>query len=182
MPQCCDVADRYNMWLHVHRLWCACAWAVASALAPMVMTIHIHIQSRVPAPLIDTWNTAAHYHLIHSVALVMSEATASNSQQQQQQQQQQHGRYTMWLYMLQRAAGGSCFFLHTHTSDVYMRSTCPYASLAVASRIPHPTIWSARLFGTGIVLFSGSLYALVLTDVRTEGQGQGQGTGAGAGA
>lgn len=62
------------------------------------------LKSRVPPELIVTWNTAAHYHLVHSLALL--------------------------------AAGASGSTL------------------------------SGRLFAAGTLLFSGSLYALVLTGRR----------------
>jgi len=71
------------------------------------------LKARVGADLLDVWQTAAHYHLLHSVALLALALFASIS-----------GR---------------------------------------SIHLP------ASLFGAGILIFSGSLYLLVLTDTRALG-------------
>jgi uncharacterized membrane protein YgdD (TMEM256/DUF423 family) len=69
------------------------------------------LKSRVTDPaMLATWNTAAQYHLIHSVMLTVA----------------------------------------------------PMIS-------PRSHIWSVRLFSAGITLFSGSLYAIVLTNQKKFG-------------
>ena len=84
------------------------------AVSPLTVAIcpprYCRVQSRVSDPrLLDTWNTAAHYHLLHSVVLTMTPLLSP-----------------------------------THT-------------------------WSTRLLTSGMVLFSGSLYTMVLTNQRKLG-------------
>ena len=70
-------------------------------------------QSYVHDPrLLETWNTAAHYHLIHSLLLTVTPLLAPS---------------------------------------------------------PASHVWSARLLSSGMLLFSGSLYALVLTNQKKLG-------------
>jgi uncharacterized membrane protein YgdD (TMEM256/DUF423 family) len=39
-------------------------------------------------------------------------------------------------------------------------------ALLALSAVPNPPPWTARLWGAGVVVFSGSLYVLALTDQR----------------
>ena len=88
--------------------------ACSGALAVMAGAFGAHgLKERVDADLLAVWNTAAHYHLIHSVALLA-------------------------LALFGAAVGKSV-------------------------QLP------AALFTAGMLVFSGSLYALVLSEVRVLG-------------
>ncbi len=88
--------------------------ACSGALAVMTGAFGAHgLKARVDADLLAVWNTAAHYHLIHSVVLLA-------------------------LALFGTAMGKSI-------------------------QLP------AALFTAGMLIFSGSLYALVLSDVRALG-------------
>lgn len=71
------------------------------------------LKSRVATELLDTWETAVFYHLVHALVLV--------------------------------------------------------ALAAFVPRIGSQAVWIAMLFSVGVLLFSGSLYALVLSGVRPLG-------------
>lgn len=89
--------------------------AIAGALGVALGAFGAHgLKARVGPDLLDVWDTAARYHLIHAVALLAA---------------------------------------------AWAGERWPGAAAGVA----------AWLFLAGIVLFSGSLYALVLSGVRTFG-------------
>ena len=91
------------------------AGAIGGALAVMTGAFGAHaLSSSVSPARLATWQTAAHYHLAHSLALL----------------------------------------------------ACGLAAKAVSSRLLIAAGW---LFAVGILLFSGSLYALVLLDVPALG-------------
>ena len=88
------------------------AGALLAALAVALGAFGAHgLKGRVDPDMLAVWNTAAHYHLVHALALL---ATA-------------------------------------------------WAGERWPSRLPG---WAGRLFAVGILLFSGSLYAMVLTGQR----------------
>src|SRR5258708_28902311 len=72
------------------------------------------LKARIPADRLAIWETSAHYHLAHALALVLLGALADK--------------------------------------------------IAAKQRI-----WAARLFLAGILLFSGSLYALALSGIKVLG-------------
>ncbi|MBK9383380.1 MAG: DUF423 domain-containing protein [Planctomycetes bacterium] len=69
------------------------------------------LRERLPSDLLEIWNTAAHYHLVHALAL------------------------------------GLCAWLGETRGGALPR-------------------WAGRCFTVGLLLFSGSLYALALSGVR----------------
>lgn len=86
-------------------------WRVAGGMGAMGVALGAFgahaLEGQVTDPhLLDVWETAARYHLIHSVAL-----------------------------------------------------------MGVAAH-PRRPIWAGRLFTVGVLIFSGSLYTMVLTDLR----------------
>jgi uncharacterized membrane protein YgdD (TMEM256/DUF423 family) len=96
------------------RTWLFIA-GVNGALAVMAGAFAAHaLQARLEPRLLAAFTTAAHYHLIHAVALGVTALLIGNG---------------------------------------------PAAARPRA-------LWSARLFLGGMVLFSGSLYGLALTDIR----------------
>ena len=118
------------------------------------------LKSRVSAPyFLEIWQTAAHYHLVHALAIGLAPVVVGALVKRRVQRGQSVGeafRANLFGGGNQR---GSKFI-----ADAAQRAKVTASLL----RLPRRN-WAASCFLAGTVVFSGSLYALTLTENRKWG-------------
>jgi uncharacterized membrane protein YgdD (TMEM256/DUF423 family) len=128
--------------------WTIAGLSGATAVALGAFGAH-GLKQRVSEPrFLDIWQTAAHYHLVHTFALVVAPVVVGALRRQ-------------------RAATGRgvwAAFKHNIGVGGRAKNKLATAATAAAARLPKYGNWSARCFALGTLVFSGSLYALVLTE------------------
>jgi len=136
------------------RFWWSVA-GVSGALAVALGAFGAHgLKNRVSHPrFVDIWSTGAQYHLAHTFALALAPIVVAAAR-----------RHRLCTGQSAGAAFLSNIGLSKRAAVTGLRSTHAAAAASPGMRLAPYRNWSACFFVMGTVVFSGSLYALALTE------------------